>query len=148
MPQLPRGSLQGNPLQSRSIDCCTHQRQVSYADGKDILNQEDLDFLSHHISVGTRGTYRRVWTHFCKFCVELNIDPETCFSSNLSEICLRPVRNWGLIQLCEYCPVHREQIFYQGVPGLGPFSQVQIVFSSPEVSIQAETTTPSLSNHV
>ena len=92
---------------------------MSYADGRDILNQEDHDFLSHHISGGTRGNYGRAWIHFCKFCAELNVDPETCSPAVLVKY-VRDQFETGASYSSVNIARSAVSKFHHGVPGLGP----------------------------
>ena len=43
-----------------------------------VLNQDDFDFLDHHISTNTKQKYSSAWQQFCTFCSGLNVQPITC----------------------------------------------------------------------
>ena len=43
-----------------------------------VLNQDDFDFLDHHISTNTKQKYGSAWQQFCTFCSGLNVQPITC----------------------------------------------------------------------
>ena len=43
-----------------------------------VLNREDINFLSHHISNNTFQKYDSAWQQFCVFCNGLNVQPITC----------------------------------------------------------------------
>ena len=65
MPQLPRihrtGGIQYGPSSGSS-----HQGQsIIESDNNVVLNQEDLDFLDHHIATNTKQKYTSAWQQFC-----------------------------------------------------------------------------------
>ena len=43
-----------------------------------VLNQEDYEFLSHHITTNTTKKYDSAWQQFCVFYDGLNVQPITC----------------------------------------------------------------------
>ena len=45
------------------------------------LDQDDLDFLSNHVSAGTSKGYAFSFKHFAEFCAERNSNPYTCHPS-------------------------------------------------------------------
>ena len=51
---------------------------VNESDDAVVLNQEDFDFLSHHIATNTTQKYNSAWQQFCCFCDGLNVQPITC----------------------------------------------------------------------
>ena len=78
MPQLPRihntsgiqyGPSSGSPHQGLPIIA---------SDDSVVLNQDDYDFLDHHISTNTKQKYGSAWQQFCIFCTGLNVQPITC----------------------------------------------------------------------
>ena len=48
------------------------------SDDSVVLNQDDYDFLDHHISTNTKQKYSSAWQQFCTFCTDLNVQPITC----------------------------------------------------------------------
>ena len=48
------------------------------SDNSVVLNQDDFDFLDHHISTNTKQKYGSAWQQFCTFCSGLNVQPITC----------------------------------------------------------------------
>ena len=78
MPQLPRFNQIGR-IQYGSTDGSPHQGlPVNESDNAVVLNQEDSDFLSHHIATNTTQKYNSAWQQFCVFCDGLNVQPITC----------------------------------------------------------------------
>ena len=78
MSQLPRFNQTGR-IQYGSFDGSTYQgRPVNELDNVVVLNQEDYDFLSHHIKTNTTQKYNSAWHQFCVFCDGLNVQPITC----------------------------------------------------------------------
>ena len=78
MPELPRihntsgiqyGPSSGSPHQGLPI--------IASNDSV-VLNQDDYDFLDHHISTNTKQKYGSAWQQFCTFCTGLNVQPITC----------------------------------------------------------------------
>ena len=78
MPQLPRihntSGIQYGPTSGGS-----HQGlPIIASDDSVVLNQDDYDFLDHHISTNTKQKYTSAWQQFCTFCTGLNVQPITC----------------------------------------------------------------------
>ena len=78
MPELPRihntSGIQYGPSSGSS-----HQWQPLIESGDSVvLNQDDFDFLDHHISTNTKQKYGSAWQQFCTFCSGLNVQPITC----------------------------------------------------------------------
>ena len=42
------------------------------------LSEDDLEFLSHHISSGSASGYSYIWAKFSTFCSNLEVDPFSC----------------------------------------------------------------------
>ena len=78
MPQLPRiHNLSG--IQYGPSSGCSHQEQpIIESDNNVVLNQDDYDFLDHHIATNTKQKYTSAWQQFCNFCNGLNVQPITC----------------------------------------------------------------------
>ena len=77
MPQVSQGESGGAP-QLGSTLCFSHQRErrlESGGDNPEVLNEEDLAFLSNHIRKGTRGTYKSRWHQFKTLCESCGINP-------------------------------------------------------------------------
>ena len=51
---------------------------VNESDNAVVLNQDDYDFLSHHIATNTTQKYNSAWQQFCRFCDGQNVQPITC----------------------------------------------------------------------
>ena len=78
MPQLPRFNQIGR-IQYGSSSGSSHQGMpVNESDNTVVLNQEDYDFLSHHIATNTTKKYNSAWQQFCCFCDGLDVQPITC----------------------------------------------------------------------
>ena len=78
VPELPRihntSGIQYGPTSGGS-----HQWQpLIESDDSVVLNQDDFDFLDHHISTNTKQKYSSAWQQFCTFCTGLNVHPITC----------------------------------------------------------------------
>ena len=78
MPQLPRihntSGIQYGPSSGSS-----HQEQpIIASDNSVVLNQDNYDFLDHHIATNTKQKYTSAWQQFCTFCNGLNVQPITC----------------------------------------------------------------------
>ena len=73
-----------DPVLPRSVSCSRDFR-VHYKNSMthENLDEEDLTFLSKHISSGTSKKYAYIFKHFNDFCVERNANPYTCSPSLL-----------------------------------------------------------------
>ena len=77
MPELPRFH-RSSGIQYGSFSGSSHSGlQVNESDNDVVLNQEDFNFLSHHIATNTTQKYNSAWQQFCSFCDGLNIQPIT-----------------------------------------------------------------------
>ena len=70
------GGTQGVPGPSRSY--ARFRGQYGQLNVDNDLDQDDLNFLSHHLAPGTTSGYACVWAKFARFCSERNVDPFTC----------------------------------------------------------------------
>ena len=78
MPQLPRINQVGIN-QYGSLDVSPYQgRPVNESGSAVVLNREDYNFLSHHITTNTTQKYNSTWQQFCVLCDGLNVQPITC----------------------------------------------------------------------
>ena len=61
--------------QTGPIVGCAHQCQAMIQSSGNVLDDEDCDFLSHHIRKGTKQNYCGGWRRFSKFCEDRMIEP-------------------------------------------------------------------------
>ena len=60
----------------------------------EILNQENIDFLSKHIRLQTRETYGSGWCQFQSFCLGKNINPQLALMPLIIKF-IRHLFNYG-----------------------------------------------------
>ena len=52
--------------------------QSKLAHSKELLSEDDENFLSHHLADNTSSGYGYTWRKFAIFCGEMSVDPFTC----------------------------------------------------------------------
>ena len=78
LPEVSEGKLSGASPDGSPIRL-PHHKEGSVVQGgnPDVLDEEDQEFLMHHIRCGTKKTYNSRWLRFCDFCREREVDPMT-----------------------------------------------------------------------
>ena len=89
-----RRGRSGSALHGTSRGCSPFGQSFGVSHSSSDLDQEDLAFLSHHLSPGTKAGYGYAFQQFGNFCATLGVNSHTCGPSILVKY-IRKMYNEG-----------------------------------------------------